>query len=176
MASDCTSSVSKSSGDRLLRMNMISIRWTRYRVIGVSFVLVIVFLCFVRLIAAGFLHSPEQVNGEQLAADVQAGKVSHIVTRDGSSEIDIFYYDSIEPKHRRLLKNTNISELLKFYNADPTMIPITSLPQPSAGTRLSTMFAFYLPPLLLLVGAGLGMYIITSILLSRASSRRAANH
>lgn len=124
----------------------------------------------------------------QLAADINAGHVTSIVTHTGNTRVDIFYrYPdtasaegwSYQHTGCHLPTQTDIHGLLESYPVVPSALATVHferLPQPGLRLRVRSVLLFLLQSLVppaVAVGIGLWVYRIMSSLLTRYSHRRA---
>ncbi len=127
----------------------------------------------------------------QLATDINAGRVTGIVTHTGNNRVDIFYrYPdaasasgwSYRHAGNRLPAQTDIHDLLESYPIVPSALATVHferLPQPELWLRLRSVLLFVLQSLVppaVAVGIGIWAYRIMFSLLTRYSHRRAIRH
>jgi cell division protease FtsH len=86
----------------------------------------------------------------QLAADIEAGRVSQLVPRDGSSTVEVRYNTNLPDAEVRVPTNTDIISVLQAYKVDLENVKV----QVDPGSRWGGILGFlpFLLPTVLLIG------------------------
>jgi len=123
-------------------------KWLRNGFVWIVLIIAVVAIWYTWLNGSG---SPQSVNFDAVAADIKAGKVHELDTKQGSNDITVHYIGSDTTKVTRLPPgNLNVWQALGYFGINPDQVEVKANAGSSWGSWLSAFSI--LIPMLFIVG------------------------